>query len=85
MATFNKNFSASSFSRSWFGFCPVSMKIGSLKMCGGCKLVGYFGKEDQKKDWPTHKELCKAVTNLMKKLGIKHVTEKVGAGVSTGQ
>jgi len=25
--------------RSWFGFCPISMKIGSLKMCGGCKLV----------------------------------------------
>ena len=25
--------------RSWFGLCPVSMKIGSLKMCGGCKLV----------------------------------------------
>ena len=35
------------------------MKIGSLKMCGGCKLVGYFGKEEQKKDWPSHKEMCK--------------------------
>ena len=31
--------SAETQKRSWFGFCPVSMKIGSLKMCGGCKLV----------------------------------------------
>jgi len=63
--------------RSWFGFCPVSMKIGSLKMCGGCKLVGYFGKEEQKKDWDNHKVFCKAVTSLNKKRGVKHVTEKL--------
>merc|ERR1711963_1032060 len=59
--------------RSWFGFCPISMKIGSLKMCGGCKLVGYFGKEEQKADWPEHKALCKAISSLMKKLGVKHI------------
>ena len=41
--------------RSWFGLCPVSMKIGNLKMCGGCKMVGYFSKEEQKADWPEHK------------------------------
>ena len=41
--------------RSWFGLCPNSMKIGSLKMCGGCKMVGYFGKDDQKADWAEHK------------------------------
>ena len=41
--------------RSWFGLCPNSMKIGSLKMCGGCKMVGYFGKDDQKADWNEHK------------------------------
>jgi len=63
--------------RSWFGFCPISMKIGSLKMCGGCKLVGYFGKEDQKSDWPDHKLICKTVTGLMKKLGCKHICEKL--------
>merc|ERR1719341_2327028 len=55
--------------RSWFGFCPISIKIGSLKMCGGCKLVGYFGKEDQKADWADHKLICKTITGLMKKLG----------------
>ena len=81
--------------RSWFGFCPISMKIGSLKMCGGCKLVidfkchdsdskkflsiqvGYFSKEDQKADWNDHKVVCKAVTGLMKSLGVKHVCEKL--------
>merc|ERR1711963_1083983 len=36
--------SAETQKRSWFGLCPVSLKIGSLKMCGGCKMVGYFGK-----------------------------------------
>ena len=34
--------------RYWFGICPVSSKIGNLKMCGGCKWVGYVGKEEQK-------------------------------------
>jgi hypothetical protein len=55
----------------------VSLKIGSLKMCSGCKLVGYFGKEEQKTDWPEHKAVCKAVGAVMKRHGIKHVTEKV--------
>merc|ERR1712001_510574 len=63
--------------RSWFGFCPISMKIGSLKMSGGCKLVGYFSKEDQKADWNEHKVVCKAVTGLMKSLGVKHICEKL--------
>merc|ERR1711936_995811 len=63
--------------RSWFGFCPISMKIGSLKMCGGCKLVGYFSKEDQKADWNEHKVVCKAVTGLMKSFGVKHICEKL--------
>jgi len=63
--------------RSWFGLCPISFKIGSLKMCSGCKLVGYFGKDDQKADWCDHKEVCKAVMGLCKKLGIKHVSEKL--------
>ena len=47
--------SAETQKRSWFGLCPNSLKIGSLKMCGGCKMVGYFGKDDQKADWGDHK------------------------------
>jgi hypothetical protein len=48
-------------------------------MCSGCKLVGYFSKEEQKTDWPDHKLVCKAVANTMKRHGSKHITEKVGA------
>ena len=33
--------------RYWFGICPISFKIGNLKMCGGCQIVGYVGKEEQ--------------------------------------
>ena len=33
--------------RYWFGICPISFKIGNLKMCGGCQVVGYVGKEEQ--------------------------------------
>ena len=35
--------------RYWFGICPISFKIGNLKMCAGCKVVGYVGKEEQVK------------------------------------
>ena len=40
-------------------------------------MVGYFGREEQKKDWECHKVICKAVTALNKKFGVKHITEKV--------
>jgi hypothetical protein len=33
-------------------------------MCGGCKVVGYLGKEEQKEDWPNHKNLCKILQSL---------------------
>ena len=52
-------------------------------MCGGCKMVGYFGKDEQKKDWTNHKQICKAVTSLMKKLSVGHITEKVILNNST--
>jgi len=71
--------SAETQKRSWFGLCPNSLKIGSLKMCGGCKMVGYFGKDDQKADWGEHKVICKAVCGLMKKLGVKHIMEKLNS------
>ena len=35
--------------RYWFGICPISSKIGNLKMCSCCKIVGYVGKEEQVK------------------------------------
>jgi len=33
-------------------------------MCGGCKTVGYIGKEEQKDHWPEHKKLCKALCSI---------------------
>jgi hypothetical protein len=50
--------------RYWFGICPVSHKIGNLKMCGGCKMVGYLGKDEQKEDWPNHKTICKVLQSM---------------------
>ena len=50
--------------RYWFGICPVSSKLGNLKMCGGCKWVGYVGKEEQKEHWPKHKQLCKILKSF---------------------
>ena len=50
--------------RYWFGICPVSSKIGNLKMCGGCQWVGYVGKEEQKEHWPCHKQLCKILKSF---------------------
>lgn len=47
--------------RYWFGMCAVTSKIGSVKLCAGCKVVGYIGKEEQKEDWPQHKKLCKVL------------------------
>ena len=50
--------------RYWSGICPVSSKVGNLKMCGGCKWVGYVGKEEQKEHWPKHKALCKILKSF---------------------
>ena len=36
--------------RYFFGVCPVTSKIGNLKTCAGCKVVGYIGKEEQKEE-----------------------------------
>ena len=27
--------------------CAVTSKIGNVKLCAGCKVVGYIGKEEQ--------------------------------------
>ena len=27
--------------------CAVTSKIGNVKLCAGCKVVGYNGKEEQ--------------------------------------
>ncbi|QQP39220.1 Putative LOC101449370, partial [Caligus rogercresseyi] len=50
--------------RYWFGMCPISSILGNMKLCSGCRVVGYIGQEEQKEDWPKHKVLCKALTKL---------------------
>jgi hypothetical protein len=47
--------------RYWFSMCSVTSKIGNIKLCAGCKVVGYIGKEEQKEDWTNHKKLCKVL------------------------
>ena len=73
--------------RYWFGVCPVSSKIGNLKMCGGCKTVGYIGKEEQKEHWSEHKKLCKILASVRGKgmSGDKVLSvlrEKLGSGLT---
>lgn len=40
----------------------------SLKRCGACQLISYCGQEHQKKDWPQHRDFCKAVSEVKKDL-----------------
>ena len=61
--------------RYWFGICPVSSKIGNLKMCGGCKMVGYVGREEQKEHWPKHKPLCKILQTFNVSRILNRITE----------
>ena len=35
-------------------------------LCSGCRFVSYCGAECQRKDWPEHKILCKAIKEDMK-------------------
>ena len=65
--------------RYWFGICPVSSKIGNLKMCGGCQWVGYVGKEEQKEHWPTHKQLCK----ILKSFNVSKVVSEININLES--
>ncbi len=38
--------------------CAVCGKADAA-VCARCRLVGYCGAEHQKKDWPTHKSVCR--------------------------
>jgi hypothetical protein len=51
--------------RFFFGLCPVSLKIGDdLKVCSGCRSIGYAGREEQKTDWKRHKAVCKVMQSM---------------------
>lgn len=40
--------------------CQVCSKPGTLR-CGACKTIRYCSAECQKKDWKTHKQVCKTL------------------------
>ena len=50
--------------RFFFGLCPSCHKIGEHSACSACMMVSYCSRECQKKDWKTHKSLCKILTNI---------------------
>ena len=50
--------------RFFFGLCPSCHKIGEHSACSGCLMVSYCSRECQKKDWKTHKSLCKILTKI---------------------
>ena len=41
---------------------------GSLKLCSGCKLVGYCSKDCQKASWKEHRKSCKPKSTDSKKI-----------------
>jgi hypothetical protein len=50
---------ASEYSPAGTGFeCAVCGKADAA-VCARCRLVGYCGAEHQRKDWPTHKSVCR--------------------------
>jgi TPR repeat protein len=50
---------AGAFEHPGTGFdCAVCGKADAA-VCARCRLVGYCGAEHQKKDWPTHKSVCR--------------------------
>ncbi|XP_043270293.1 uncharacterized protein [Venturia canescens] len=49
--------------------CHVCQAFGKnikLKRCANCKMVAYCSREHQTKDWPLHRELCRAICELEK-------------------
>lgn len=50
-----------------------------LKICGGCRMISYCGKDHQKRHWPKHKTLCLAVSNLLKATGESNIFNVVSS------
>ena len=45
------------------GICKVCSNPASRQLCGRCHKVSYCSIDCQRKDWPTHKNLCKPSEN----------------------
>ena len=47
------------------GACGNCLKDGGqFARCSGCKYVRYCSKNCQVEDWPSHKQLCRAIQTL---------------------
>ena len=44
--------------------CSNCDKEGDFKKCTGCKFARNCSKKCQSTDWPSHRELCKAIQSL---------------------
>ncbi|XP_033208647.1 uncharacterized protein LOC117167664 [Belonocnema kinseyi] len=50
-----------------------------LKICGGCRMISYCGKDHQKRHWPKHKTLCLPISNLLKATGESNIFDAVSS------
>ncbi|KAL6073867.1 Cobalamin synthesis protein P47K [Balamuthia mandrillaris] len=39
--------------------CQKEMEVAALKVCAGCKMVNYCGRECQRSHWASHKLICR--------------------------
>ena len=44
--------------------CSNCVAEGNFQKCSACKYVRYCSKKCQAEDWPSHKQLCKAIRTL---------------------
>lgn len=51
----------------YFSLCHVcKWPSPNLKKCSRCKVLYYCSRDHQLQDWPSHKSICKAITNVNK-------------------
>jgi hypothetical protein len=59
--------------------CGIELTEKKIKFCGGCNFVAYCGREHQKGDWKSHKNECKRMQKLGRKLSkMKPILKRIG-------
>lgn len=52
-------------------------KVVNLKRCGACAMISYCCKEHQTKDWPKHKQFCKAICKIKNDFKVDSVFQSI--------